>query len=158
MAAIAADERVKLVFDVHTMAGVGPSAYDDPSLYRPRIAVGNMGNEQGYPLRPDFPTTSSPAHINYLAELFREEFADAPTLHPTGPTTLINFPYRGGWDMRQHGGMRQPWFMIEISRALYIGKQESESPVVPPHKEIITDLRERTWRVIETFVRNAILD
>jgi hypothetical protein len=37
------------------------------------------------------------------------------------PGDSINVPFYGGWNVQRHSHDRQPWCMIEINRALYIG-------------------------------------
>jgi N-formylglutamate deformylase len=58
------DTRVKLVLDCHSMAAVGPTAYDDPAKLRPRVEAANLGDESGNidPLR---------GRLSAPADLFR---------------------------------------------------------------------------------------
>jgi hypothetical protein len=39
--------------------------------------------------------------------------------------------------------------MVEINRALYIGAQDGNTPIVPPYEERIVALRDCVWRAIE---------
>jgi hypothetical protein len=45
-----------------------------------------------------------------------------------------------------HGHEGQPWLMVELNRALYIGDQNSTSPIVPLDPVRLALLRERTWQ------------
>ena len=140
------DRRVMLVFDCHSMAAVGPTAYDDPAQLRPRLEVANLGDEYGImvPLRGKL---SAPADVaNFLAEVWSERLRDIPPLTATGPVAALNRPFWGGWDLMAHGHDGQPWLMVELNRALYIGDQSSTSPIVPLDRARLALLRERTWQ------------
>lgn len=148
---IAADERVKLVLDCHSMAAIGPSHYGDPAQARPCITVSNMGDSEGNPRPAAYPLTAAPGLTRLAGEKFGDALADIPALAPTIPAAL-NVPFAGGWDIHLHGGKVQPWLMIELSRALYIGEQTGDSAIVPPDEARITLLRERLWQAIEAIV------
>ncbi|MCL4264032.1 MAG: hypothetical protein KJ069_12485 [Anaerolineae bacterium] len=66
---------------------------------------------------------------------------------------MANQPFWGGWNLWAHGHTRQPWLMIELNRALYIGYQQDDSPIVPPDPARIALLREKVWAGI-TAVTN----
>lgn len=145
---IASDPRVKLVIDCHSMAAVGPSHYDDPGTLRPRVEVGNMGDIYGnvYSLRERI---SASAELTIaLAEALGDCLADIPAWAETGAYTAVNTPFWGGWNLWQHGGYQQPWVMIEVNRALYIGLQTAVSSIVPSSPSRITELRSRIWEAI----------
>lgn len=150
--AIAHDPSIKLVVDCHSMAAIGPTTYGDPNQVRPRAAICNMGNLDGELFSPAEPLTASPALTRFFAERLAAHLGDAPTLAPTGPAAAMNTPYRGGWDIAGHARAGQPWFMLEINRALYVGRQDSASLPTPPHLAYIADLRERLWRAISEVV------
>jgi hypothetical protein len=38
--------------------------------------------------------------------------------------------------------------MVEINRALYIGQQDGNTPIVPPDGERITALRDCVWQAV----------
>jgi formiminoglutamase len=151
------DPTIKLVIDAHSMAATGPDTYDDPDLRRPRFMVGNMGGENGVALAPDFPVTAPPHMAQQLSHLLAGVAAKLPALTTTGQLCCINYPFRGGWNLRRHGGIRQPWLMIEVSRALYIGEQTGDSDIMPANQAIIQNLRDTLWGVIETFVSTVEL-
>jgi N-formylglutamate deformylase len=153
LAMIAADKRVKLVIDCHTMAAVGPDAYDDPTQLRPRVMVANLGDIYGnlYPLRKRL--SASPEATRLLAQQLGELLADLSAFTETGPDSAVNTPFWGGWDLWAHGGYQQPWLMIELNRALYIGLQSVSTPIVPPDHDRIATLRELIWQGIETVTQ-----
>lgn len=148
LSAIEHDERVKLVIDCHSMAAIGPDTYDDPTQLRPRISVANMGDYLG-DLYPPRQRISAPADATrFLAQRLGDLLADMPTLTEVGADTAVNKPFWGGWDLWAHSHERQPWFMIELNRGLYIGRQNGKSAIVPPDPARIELLRERIWQGI----------
>ena len=154
LAAISADKEVKLVLDCHSMAAIGPSAYDDPLNIRPRVSASNMGDKDGDPREGDF-ITASPSLTKELGAQLGSVLEDIPALGPVAENFLVNSPFRGGWNIRMHGGKQQTWIMIELSRGLYIkGEQHGSTPVVAPDKDRISLLRERIWKAIEDTVTN----
>lgn len=154
MAEITADPRVKLVLDCHTMASVGPSRYDDPGQMRPRVDVANLGTADNQ-IHPERGRLSAPADLTQMAaEQFRESFARVSTLAPVGVPVLLNTPFWGGWNLLSHGGHQQPWLMLELNRALYVGPQKGNSPIVPPDTMLMTILRQKIWQALERIVDN----
>jgi N-formylglutamate deformylase len=151
LAAIVADPAVRLVVDCHSMAAIGPSTYDDPAAVRPRVSASNFGDPDGEPGLDWGPITAPPAMTRFFGERLGALLADIPALAPTGAPYAINQPYRGGWPMRQYGG-EKPWLMVELSRALYIGPQTGDSPIVPPDHALLACLRERIWQAIMEVV------
>ncbi len=148
LAEIEQDERVKLVIDCHSMAAVGPSAYDDPFLLRPRVEVGNLGDEQGN-LSPPRNRLSAPADVtSFFAEKLGHVLADVPDLTETGAATAINTPFRGGWNIITHGHKKQPWLLVELNRGLYIGHQNGNTSIVPLDPARNNLLRQRIWQAI----------
>ena len=121
LAGIAADERVKLVIDGHTMAAVGPTLYGDAAALRHRGSVSNLGNRQATPHPQRKRLSAPPAVARALAAELADRLASLPTLTMTRPGVSINVPFYGGWNLQRHSHDRQPWCMIEINRALYIG-------------------------------------
>ena len=153
LAEIVDDPAVKLIVDCHSMAAVGPAAYDDPSALRPRVSSSNLGDERGESRESWGLITASPAMTRFFGERLGDLLADIPDLTETGAPYAINAPYLGGWAMRVYGGSYKPWLMVELSRGLYIGKQESDSPIVPPNHQLLTDIGDRVWQAIEEVLR-----
>lgn len=149
LAAIVDDPAVKLVVDCHSMAAIGPSTYEDPTILRPRVSVSNLGDERGEPRQHWGHITAPPAATRFLAGRLAELLGDIPDLAPTGLPYAINYPYLGGWGMRLHGGYNKPWLMIELSRGLYVGRQDGDTPIVPPDYGLLACLRQRIWQGIE---------
>jgi N-formylglutamate amidohydrolase len=150
--AIAADSSIKFVLDCHSMAAMGPSHYSDPGALRPRAQVANLGDSEGRREPKRDLITASPQIVQRLAHLFGGALRDLPDLAPSDNCCWINAPFWGGWDLWGRGGAQQPWVMFELSRALYIGEQSGDTPLVRPNAYWINQLRERIWGVVESFV------
>lgn len=146
LALVAADPAVQLVIDAHTMAAFGPSQYDDPAQPRPRLALANWGGLDGGATQAFANPTAPAALLHAWAGKLGSLLADVPALTPTGAAAALNTPFYGGADLRLHGGQRQPWLMLEISRALYVGYQTGDTPVTPPDVGRIVAIRSRLWQ------------
>lgn len=149
LTAIVDDPAVKLIIDCHSMAAVGPAAYDDPSALRPRVSASNLGDGQGERRESWGLITASPAMTRFFGQRMGELLADIPDLTEPGASYALNEPYLGGWAMRLYGGSYKPWLMVELSRGLYIGKQESHSPIVLPDAQLLKDIGALMWQAIE---------
>ncbi|MEM7111221.1 MAG: N-formylglutamate amidohydrolase [Chloroflexota bacterium] len=145
---IANDSAVKFVLDAHTMAATGPDKYNDPHKRRPRVAVCNLGDKQGL-ARPTYPLTASTELMHELASRLERPFANLPSLAQAGPAVAINDPFWGGWNLYAHGGKQQPWVMMEISRAMYVGDQTGETAVSPPQTTHIEGLKTAVWQALD---------
>ncbi len=152
LAAIAADPRVQLVIDGHSMAAIGPDAYNDPAQARPRVAVANWGDARGESLPGERPVTAPPALARWWSAHLGALLADVPARAAIGAPIGLNHPFKGGAGLRLHGGARQPWLMVEVSRALYIGDQGGGTPAVPADDGALAALRERLWQGIVQLV------
>ncbi len=151
LAAIAADPNIRLVIDAHSMAARGPKKYDPQQKMRPKACVSNLGDRQGN-LRNGYPrTTMHAADLQFLGREVGRRMEKMSSLCPIEePSSVsLNEPYWGGWDLKAHGlESRQPWAMIEVSRALYVGPQDGNTPAQPPNMEQIEQLREAIWEAI----------
>lgn len=156
MAEIVTDERVKLAIDCHSMAAIGPSHYimTEARQIRPRITVINRGDRLGNPRSDEIQITASPELTRNVGKAFAEALADLRALAPNIPAS-INEPFWTGYQISRHGGTKQHWLMVELSRAMYIGEQSGDSPIVPPNDTRIALLRERIWTAIETVVKTS---
>lgn len=150
MAALAADHRIKLVLDCHSMAAVGPTRYDGDGAIRPRISASNMGDENGEQVQAQL--TSSPELVRFAAQAFGNALEEIPDLAQTSTPFAVNQPFPGGPIIWIHGGKAQPWLMIELSRATYIGQQTGDSPVSAPDMVRINAIREALWGAIVAIV------
>lgn len=148
LAAIAADPQVDLVIDAHSMAAVGPSRYSDPASRRPRVMVGNLGGPDAEMMPGRDRLSAPPLLARKLVESLGQSLADVSSLTATGPLTAVNDPFFGGWGLWSHGGRQQPWLMIELSRALYVGDQSGDTPIPPRPDALLADLRDRLWQAI----------
>ncbi len=156
LAEIAADDQVKLVIDAHTMAAKGPTTYDDPNAWRPKFMVGNLGDEYGNRREGNVDSSASAELAQGLADLLALAGAELPALTPVCGACRINFPFRGGADLRLHGGKQQPWLMVEVNRSLFIGEQNSETPISPPNKAALERVQKSLWEALERFVAEFI--
>jgi N-formylglutamate amidohydrolase len=149
---IVADPAVRLVIDCHSMAAVGPAAYDDPAALRPRVSSSNLGDAQGEPRESWAHITAPPAAVRLFGRKLGHLLSDIPDLAETGAPYAINSPYLGGWGMRLYGGAYKPWLMVELNRGLYIGEQSGDSPIAPPNHALLRALGDRIWQAIEAVL------
>lgn len=156
LAQIANDERVKLVIDAHSMAGTGPSNYENPHQIRPRLMVGNMGGEKGAVREALGFVTASAEFTCWFADELGTALAHLEPWGKSGEKSAVNHPYWGGWNIWAHGRSGQPWLMIEISRAMYIGEQTANTPVVPMDNARILAIRAGIWSVIEKAIAEVL--
>lgn len=152
LAAICNDDRVKLVIDCHSMAAAGPSSYSDPAQLRPRVMAGNLGGPDGEMVPGRGRLSAPPALVRAFAAHLGDALANIPPLVKTGRATAVNDPFFGGWNLWAHGGKKQPWLMVELSRALYVGAQQGDTAVPPPDAARLSALRQRLWQAIEKTV------
>jgi formiminoglutamase len=156
LAGIAADTRVKLVLDCHSMAAIGPTAYTDarPNQVRPRVSISNLGDWDGDSRTPDQRISADPHVTRMLAVQLGKNLDDVPTLASVGARSAVNIPYIGGYDIAAHGGRTQPWLMVEVNRALYVGPQTGDTPVTRPNLGLIDVLREQIWQAVDVVFKN----
>ena len=84
LTAVLDDTAVKLVVDCHSMAAVGPAAYDDPDVLRPRVSSSNLGDEQGEPRENWAHISAPPQAARFFGRRLGELLADIPDLALTG--------------------------------------------------------------------------
>lgn len=152
MATIAEDDSIKLVIDAHSMAGHAPQGYDASQAVRPRVAVCNLGDKEGNLNEKTGRLSAPPELVREAGKIFGEVLSELDDLSPTSAPYAVNEPYYGGPILWLHGGKAQPWLMIELSRATYIGEQTGDSPVISPNTERISQIREQLWQGIERVV------
>jgi N-formylglutamate amidohydrolase len=156
LAAIEADERVRLVIDAHSMAAVGPTLYGDPGVLRPRVDVANLGDKEGNAAAEHGHISAPAALARALAEALGQGVRQLPARVPTGADWTLNVPFAGGADLWLHGRSpnHQPWLMVEINRALYIGAQNGNTLIVPLDGERIAALRACVWQAVLAVIGN----
>jgi N-formylglutamate amidohydrolase len=155
--------RCRLLLDCHNMAQLGPVAYGDAGSPRPLICLANLGDARGEPIPGGDPVSCPPELLQAAARVAEEIFADSPLLEPMGaspPVVKLNRPFKGGYILRamtqlarqlsrEAGAGDQPTFpciMVEVNRGLFVGRQETNTPIMPPRLEEIADLRRRLLR------------
>lgn len=87
------DRGVGVLFDCHSLCGVGPSEAPDPGRIRKDIILGNNGNSQGE-TNPVLGKTTCPADKLFL---MKEAF------ETQGFSVSINDPYAGGYIVNHYG-------------------------------------------------------
>ncbi|MEL6527284.1 MAG: N-formylglutamate amidohydrolase [Chloroflexota bacterium] len=152
MASLAEDDSIKLVIDAHSMAGHAPQGYDATQAVRPRVALCNLGDEDGNPRDETGHLSAPPELVREAGAIFGEVLSGIDDVSATSAPYAVNKPYYGGPILWLHGGKAQPWLMIELSRATYIGAQTGDSPVVPADMARIAQIREQLWQGIERVV------
>lgn len=148
MAAIAADPSIELVIYPHSMSARRPSMYGNPDYVRPRCCICNLGDADGEIVPQRGKVSIAPAITRGFAAELGSLVDDIPALGPVDGIAAINQPFWGGWQLWEHSNKAQPWVMIELSRALYLGEQSADSPIRPPNWTAIQTLRERMWEGI----------
>jgi len=90
---------IKIAFDCHSMAEIGPKISKDPGSSRPAFCIGNRSGE------------SCP---NLIAEMLARCLADSFDLNEKEIT--LNQPFAGGFITRTYGMNPIPWIQIEMNR------------------------------------------
>ena len=124
-----------------------------PGRPRPLICLANFGDERGE-IRPTIGWTSCPpALLRAAGEIAGELFSDLALLEPTAnvlPTVALNQPFHGGYILARYAQPNQaqataPGIMIEINRGLFVGNQQTDTPIQPPNHERISAIRQRLY-------------
>ena len=105
---IAIQSQIKLGFDCHTMAAVGPPVGPDPDKERPWVCLSNDDR------------TCPQTWLEKLAHCFNKTFDNQ---------VAINHPFRGGYIIRSHAD-EIPWIQIEISRDSFYPNSEKISRII----------------------------
>lgn len=142
LARIAGRGGVRLAFDCHSVAPVGPPHSPDAGESRPIFNLCNCGDEKG-----EGPEVTAPAPLlNQLADLLREEFTD---LSINGAQLVqLNRPHSGGYTLQRHGRGHTPWVQFDVNRKLYLQEDDQASAVPDSDRELIASLRRRLFRVM----------
>lgn len=155
---------VRLFLDCHNMAQHGPSAYSDPGKVRPLICIANFGDANGEAVAANGPLTARAAFVRRAAEIASELFADMELLEPDSqhpaPVVSLNQPFVGGYILRHYCdaayqqtiGGRYAGLMVEINRGLFVGDQQTRTPVQPPNQARIAAVRLRLYRWVQAIL------
>lgn len=156
-------DRVRLFLDCHNMAQRGPSAYPDSGRARPLICIGNNGDREGELQLGQGDVSAPPAFARAACELAAEIFADLALLAPRSdaqaPVAALNQPFGAGYILRHYtsDSFRRSLaprgnyvgLMVEVNRGLFVGDQETRSPIQPINRERVQAVRERLASWIE---------
>ncbi|MFH0844651.1 MAG: N-formylglutamate amidohydrolase [Pseudomonadota bacterium] len=108
------DPEVKVLFDCHSLTGIGPAGAPDPFKWRKDIVLGNNGDHHGE-IKPDFGMITCPGDILHM---MKEAFVNF------GFSVSINYPYSGGFITVHYGeklALRGKMAVqIEINQELYL--------------------------------------
>lgn len=155
---------VRLFLDCHNMAQHGPSAYGDPGKVRPLICIANFGDANGEAVAANGPLTARAAFVRRAAEIASELFADMELLEPDSqhpaPVVSLNQPFVGGYILRHYCdaayqraiGGRYAGLMVEINRGLFVGDQQTRTPIQPPNQARIAAVRLRLYRWVQAIL------
>jgi N-formylglutamate amidohydrolase len=148
----------KLILDCHNMAQIGPLAYGDPGALRPLLCLANLGDAQGEPVSSADPVSCPPELLQVAGRLADTHFAGCALLKPgvrQPPTVQLNVPFRGGYIVRRMRDLTRsqiPVIMLEVNRGLFVGPQNSRTPIAPANHHAIRDLRRRLFTWAEALV------
>jgi N-formylglutamate deformylase len=108
------DPETTLLFDCHSLVGIGPPEAPDPGKKRCDIVLGNNGDLQGERLSQHGWTTCGKETLGCMKE----------ALERVGFTVSINHPYSGGFITRHYGRLFEHLgkmaLQIEINQDLYM--------------------------------------
>ncbi len=153
-------EQTKLFIDGHNMAQLGPTAYGDPGRPRPLICLANFGDDEGEARAEVGWTSCAPTLLRAAGQIANELFSDLALLEPTAltpPTVALNQPFHGGYILARYAQPNRvtrpgimpspPGIMLEVNRGLFVGNQQTNTPIQPPNQERIAAIRQRlyTW-------------
>jgi len=135
---------VKILFDCHSLNGIGPAQAPDPGQSRKDIVLGNNGDHYGRP-HPGLGVPTCPAE---LLRKIKATFQDACF------TVSLNDPYAGGFITTSYGATYAPAgkmaIQIEINQDLYLDPSH-----IRPHpdrlKEVKEKIRQSFERIAELF-------
>jgi N-formylglutamate amidohydrolase len=105
---------IKVLFDCHSLKGVGPPKAPDPLKWRKDIVLGNLGDDKGNQRPGQEKTTCPKEHLMMMKEVFNKyDFS-----------VSINRPYAGGYITSHYGeGLVKQGKMavqVEINEELYL--------------------------------------
>ncbi|HRJ44231.1 MAG: N-formylglutamate amidohydrolase [Caldilineaceae bacterium] len=156
---------VRLFLDCHNMAQHGPSAYGDPGQVRPLICIANFGDAKGEAVTKNGALTAPPDFVRQAGAIAEKLFGDLVLLQPDperpAPVVALNQPFVGGYILRRYCdrayqqaiGSNYVGLMVEINRGLFVGDQNTRTPIQPPNLERIAAIRLRLLGWVEEILR-----
>ena len=136
------------------MAAVSPPIEADAGTPRPLICLGNLGDAEGNPTEP-FDRITCPAEmIRFVADEFARVLAHEDVELEVPGVAVANIPFSGGYITRTLGDGATPFFQIEMSRALYLGRAHFDEDSLEVDERRIKDLNAKIWKVLENTVKN----
>ena len=133
---------IKVLFDCHSLSGIGPPESPDPSAWRKDIVLGNNGDHRGE-IKPSLGEITCPGET---LQMMKEAF------NTSGFSVSMNHPYSGGFitthyghDLVTEGKMA---VQLEINQDLYV---DNESLHLRPDK--VADISKRLQQVFREIGR-----
>lgn len=113
------DTEITILFDCHSLVGIGPPEAPDPGKRRCDIVLGNNGDLQGNRTSRREWTTCGKETLSCIKEAFER----------VGLTVSINYPYSGGFITSHYGRLfahlGKMAIQIEINQDLYMQKGQN---------------------------------
>jgi len=146
--------RLRMMIDCHSMAAVSPPTEEDAGTVRPLICLGNLGDANGE-VEPTFNrVTCKPELIRFMVDEFATVFGNEDVEVEPPAVVTMNIPFNGGHITRIYGRGRIPVVQIEMSRALYLGREVFDENTLTAKESRIHDLNDKVWRVLKNTTRN----
>jgi N-formylglutamate deformylase len=112
-------QEITVLFDCHSLVGIGPPEAPDPGKKRCDIVLGNNGDLHGKRRSQSGWTTCGKETLGFIREAFEE----------AGFSVSLNHPYAGGFIISHYGRLfahlGKPAIQIEINQDLYMKKGQS---------------------------------
>ena len=151
--AIARDD-VRLGVDCHSMAAVSPPIEKDAGTPRPLICLGNLGDATGEVCEPFNRITCPAEMIRFVADEFTRAFRHEDVDLEVPAVATANVPFSGGYITQTIGGGSTPFFQVEMSRALYLGRRHFDEDTLEIDQRRLRDLNSKVWQVLEATAKN----
>lgn len=140
------NQAVKILFDCHSLEGIGPEEAPDAGKKRKDITLSNNGDKNGNENKTLSTKTTCSAETLYL---MREAFQKSEL------SVSINDPYRGGYIMTHYGqkyaAAGKMAVQIEINQNLYLKPGD-----IHPLPEKLKDVKHRVKKTFEEIGRTIL--